>query len=147
LILWLSAETIACESAVVDVRRLAAIDMHGLHGTARRRRLVLAEFVLGTVALVVIGTASIFASDSIIGRIVGWWMMGAGLNYALLAVHAVRLCRPWLLAEELAGVDVGSELRRYTILQLWIFVPLLLVIFQIAGRAARRGSEHASARR
>ena len=29
--------------------RLAAIDMYGLHGTRRRRRLILIEFIIGFV--------------------------------------------------------------------------------------------------
>jgi len=34
----------------LDVRRLAAVDMHGTHGTLLRRRIILAEFVLGALA-------------------------------------------------------------------------------------------------
>jgi hypothetical protein len=37
--------------------------------------------------------------------------------------------RPAALDAELAGVDTGRELRRYTVLQLWIFVPFALVVF------------------
>jgi hypothetical protein len=40
---------------LVDVRRLAAIDMHGVAGTRRRRRLILAEFVIGAVGGLAIG--------------------------------------------------------------------------------------------
>jgi hypothetical protein len=31
----------------------------------------------------------------------------------------------------LAGVDTNRELRRYGVLQLWIFVPLALVAFAL----------------
>src|SRR5262249_58231666 len=34
---------------ILNPRRLVAIDIHGLHGTARRARLIRAEFVLGAV--------------------------------------------------------------------------------------------------
>jgi hypothetical protein len=50
-------------------------------------------------------------------------MIGAGLNYALLAAYATALSRPGALSAELAGVDTGRELRRYSVLQLWIFAP------------------------
>jgi hypothetical protein len=33
----------------VDVRRLAAVDMHGARGSLLRRRVILAEFVLGAI--------------------------------------------------------------------------------------------------
>ena len=56
------------------------------------------------------------------------WFVGAGLNYGPLAVHALMLRGPGVLDTELAGVDPGRELRRYGILQLWILVPLSLVV-------------------
>lgn len=40
----------------MNVRRLAAIDMYGTRGTARRRRIILAEFLAGAVALVAFDT-------------------------------------------------------------------------------------------
>jgi hypothetical protein len=55
--------------------------MHGSRGTARHKRVILAEFIAG-----------------------------------------------------LAGVDAGQELRRYSVLQLWILVPLSLVAMTTLGR-------------
>jgi len=40
---------------VIDVRRLAAIDMYGRHGRQRRRRLILAEFVLAAIGIPLLG--------------------------------------------------------------------------------------------
>jgi hypothetical protein len=116
----------------MNVRRLAAIDMYGLHGTTRRRRIVLAEFVFGVVVMVAVGVAILVAASGISGRLFGWWMTGAGLNYAPLAVHAITLSRPGELDRELSGIDPGPELRRYGVLQLWIFVPLSLVAWDVA---------------
>ena len=39
----------------LDVRGLAALDMHGVAGTQRRRRLIRAEFVLGAVGCTGLG--------------------------------------------------------------------------------------------
>jgi hypothetical protein len=39
----------------LDVRRLAALDLHGVAGTRRRRRLIRAEFVLGAVGCTGLG--------------------------------------------------------------------------------------------
>ncbi|MFE0526920.1 hypothetical protein ACFW0V_04915 [Micromonospora parva] len=46
--------------------------------------------------------------------------------------------RPGALDAELAGVDIDRELRRYTVLQLWVFVPLSLVVLAIRDALARR---------
>jgi hypothetical protein len=62
------------------------------------------------------------------GRLLGLWFVGAGLNYAPLAVYAMMLSRPGTLETELAGVDTRQQLRRYGTLQLWILVPLALVV-------------------
>jgi hypothetical protein len=58
----------------VDVRRLAAIDMYGTTGTVRRRRIILAEFIAGTVGLVTVGAWLAGASAGLGGRVLGVWM-------------------------------------------------------------------------
>jgi hypothetical protein len=54
-------------------------------------------------------------------------------------MHAVSLSRTGALDAELAGVDAGSKLWRYTHRQLWIVVPLLLVV-QAISQLPRRPS-------
>ena len=122
--------------AVVDVRRLAAIGMHGLAGTRLRRRVILAEFLAGAAGCVVIGLLTAARGAVVEWRLVGAWLAGIGLNYAALSLQALSLSRAGALDAELAGVDVGRELRRYTYLQLWIVVPLLLVVLAV-GQARR----------
>src|SRR5262245_34882214 len=124
--------------ADMNVRRLAAIDMYGTRGTIRRRRIILVEFILGTIAMVAFGAWLVTASSGIGGRALGLWLIGAGLNYAPLAIHAIGLSRPGALDAELAGVDTGRELRRYGLLQLWILVPLALIAFATFDALSRR---------
>jgi ABC-type Fe3+-siderophore transport system permease subunit len=112
----------------LDVRRLAALDMHGLAGARMRRRVILAEFVLGAVGCIVIGLLTATRAPGTGWRVIGVWLAGIGVNYVALALHAMSLSRTGALDAELAGVAVGSELRRYTYLQLWIVVPLLLAV-------------------
>jgi hypothetical protein len=50
------------------------------------------------------------------------------------------LSRPGALDAELSGVDIGREVRRYSILQLWIFVPLSLVAVEVRDSLPRRTS-------
>lgn len=122
----------------IDVRRLAAIDMHGLQGRRLRRRVILAEFVLGVVVCVALGIVSVSFGGA--GSLVfGLWLIGAGLNYVPLSWHAISLSRPGALEAELAGADIPAELRYYTRAQLWVFVPLALVLFAVT-RASRSTS-------
>jgi hypothetical protein len=122
----------------MNVRRLAAIDMHGARGATRRRRIILAEFAAGVVVAVAFGIWLAAYASSLGGHLFGIWMIGAGLNYAPLAAYAIALSRPGALSAELAGVDTGRELRRYSVLQLWILVPLSLVVLAVYTAVIRR---------
>ncbi len=122
----------------MNVRRLAAIDMYGARGTSRRRRIILAEFVAAAVVSVAFGIWLAAHASGLGGRVLGIWMIGAGLNYAPLAAYAITLSRSGALNAELAGVDTGRELRRYSVLQLWIFVPLSLVVLSVHSALIRR---------
>jgi hypothetical protein len=117
----------------VDVKRLAAIDMHGARGTALRRRVVLAEFALAVAVAVALGCWLVFGASGLGAHLFGIWVLGAGLNYAPLTVYAISLSRAGALEAELAGVDPGQELRRYSVLQLWLFVPLSLIAMTLRG--------------
>jgi len=124
--------------AGVNVRRFAAIDMYGVHGTTRRRRIILAEFIAGVVVMVAFGIWLVAYASSPGARIFGIWMIGAGLNYAPLAAYAIALSRAGALDAELANVDTGRELRRYSLLQLWILVPASLVVLTVNSAIIRR---------
>jgi hypothetical protein len=121
----------------MDVRRLAAIDMYGTRGTTRRRRIILAEFVLGALVALALGIWLVTVASTLGGRIFGIWVVGVGLNYVPLAIHAIDLTRPGKLDAELAGVDTNRELRRYSVWQFWIFLPLSLIVFQLRDSLGR----------
>ena len=79
----------------VNVRRLAAIDMHGTRGTARRKRIVLAEFTAALAATVALGTWLVIGASGLGTRTLGIWLISAGLNYAPLAAFAISLAPAW----------------------------------------------------
>ena len=118
----------------MDVKRLAAIDMYGTRGTARRKRIVLSEFIVAGAGMIALGTWLVIAASGLGARILGIWLIGAGLNYAPLAAYAISLRREGALEAELADVDTSQELRRYSVLQLWILVPLSLVAMTVQRR-------------
>ena len=113
---------------MLDVRRLAALDMHGFAGSPLRRSVIRAEFVLGALVGVGLGIWVAVAATSVGWQLFGAWVVGMGVNYAALAWQAAVLSRPGALEAELADVDLARDLRRYSVLQFWIVVPLLLAV-------------------
>ena len=120
--------------ALLDVRRLAAVDMYGRRGGRRRRRLILAGFVLAAIDIPLLGLAIVLAASSAPRVLLGAYLIGVGLNYVPLALHAICLSRASRLDAELAG----AELRRYTAQQLSIAIPLLVLILGAAQFTATR---------
>jgi hypothetical protein len=118
----------------VDVGRLAAIDMHGLAGTRVRRTIIVTEFVLGFPAAFALGVYTVLSADSAFWSAFGIWLLGIGVNYLPLALHAISLLRPGRLSAELTGVDIEREARYYTLAQLWLLVPFLFVVLALRER-------------
>jgi hypothetical protein len=100
--------------------------MHGLSGSHRRRRLITAEFIVGTVGLVTVAVL-LLAHGALAW---GLAVLGVGLNYACLAICAIQLFPAGRLEAELAGRDLRVEAKRYGFAQLLLLVPgLVLVAF------------------
>ena len=74
--------------------------MYGTRGTRRRRQIILAEFVVGVLAMVAIGIWVLTHTSDLGGRALGLWLIGAGLNYAPLAAYVVILSRPGALVRQ-----------------------------------------------
>ncbi len=125
------------EAAGLNVRRLAALDMHGTRGTRRRRRMILAEFALGTIGGVALGVWAL-TWGGVWGLILGIWLLGLAANYLPLTAHVLALWHPGALEAELAGADLGAELRHYTRAQVWVLVPFWVAGLALA-QARRRG--------
>jgi hypothetical protein len=118
--------------ALIHVRRLAAVDMYARRGSRRRRRVILAEFVLAAVDIPLLGLAIVLAASAAPRVLLGGYLIGVGLNCLPLALQAISLSRTGRLDAEFAGADVGAELRRYTAEQLFIAIPLLMLILGTA---------------
>lgn len=119
--------------ARIDVRRLAAVDMYGARGALRRRQIIRAEFIVGVVGGISLGTLALLGS-SVVTQVLGAWLIGVGINYVPLAAYAMSLCAPGRLEAELAGLDIRAEQRYYTRAQLQLFVPLLVAALAVAQR-------------
>jgi hypothetical protein len=115
----------------MNVRRFAAIDMHGGSGSKLRRRLILAEFVVGALGGLALGGWVLTAVAGVGGVVFALWLIGTGLNYLPLARYAIALSRPGALEAEVSGADVSRELRYYSTRMSWLFVPLAIVVMAI----------------
>lgn len=114
-----------------DVRRLAALDLHGAAGRHWRRRVIGAEFLFGAAGCLVLGIWLAVTVTTVGPRVLGAWIAGVGVNYLVLAWQAAALWRRGALAAELAGADVPDDLRRYSYLQFWIVIPVLFAILAL----------------
>ena len=117
----------------VNVRRLAALDMYGTSGSARWRRLIRAEFIIGVVGCGLLGVLTL-ASGSGWTILLGIWLVATGMNYVPLAISAQALSRPGALEAELVGVNLPRELRQAGVRQLWMLVLFAVVVAAIARR-------------
>jgi len=115
---------------VPRVRRLAALDMWGTAGSRRRRQLIRAEFFCGVIGCIGLGALALVTGSGWVTA-VGLWLVGIGINYVPLALEAQSLSKPGALEDELRGVELRRELRHAGVQQLWIVVPLAVVVFAL----------------
>lgn len=123
---------------MLNVRRLAAIDMQ-LHGN----RVTLWEFGLGAGLCAALGALSVALGIRLLMYGLNWQLffglalLSVGVNYLPLLIHGLDLARRGTVREE-AGLDTSPDAaRRYTVLQLWLLVPLAMVALALAQRSHR----------
>jgi hypothetical protein len=115
---------------MLNVRRLAALDMWGSAGTMRRRRIIRTEFMLGAIGCTSRGLLAVVEGSGW-WVVVGIWLIGAGVNYVPPGTACAVTLTAWRAGGELAGIDVRSELRHAGLQQFWIAVPLAVAVFAV----------------
>lgn len=113
--------------------------MHGTSGSRWRRLVVIVEY-FGTVLCAGLGVRWLWPAGTS-GHLLALALAGIGANYAPLALHAATLTRPGALARELAEVDVRGQLRRYSLVQLWLAVPGVVMLLALTQLIRRPGSD------
>lgn len=116
--------------------------MHGAKGSPVRARVITAEFLFGAVVGPLFALFVLLTAPSPVWKAIGLVLLGIGLNYVPLARHALELRAPGAVGAELDGLDVEAEVRRASVVQLWVCVPLALLVFDRRNaRSARTGAE------
>ena len=107
------------------IPRSAGFWPHGRGGRGlRRRRIIRAEFVLGWVVALALATFLLVNG----AWLIGFWLLGVGVNYIPLAVYSIVLFPGDRVERELEGVDLPTEARRAGLAQFGLFVPFLVGI-------------------
>jgi len=88
---------------LVNVRRLAAVDLHGLGP-----KIIIPEFALGALGAPALGVLTLLRSGSTTMIAFGILLIGLGLNYLPLLIHAIDLTR-----RSAAGVEIAGGPLRY----------------------------------
>ena len=106
------------------------------------KRFIVGEFAVGVAGSLLLGVLSVAAgirSGTVWELVLGAALLWIGLNYAPLLVHAIDLARSGTAKQEAAREIEHPELMRgYTVRQLWILVPLAVVIMDLVQRRGRR---------
>lgn len=129
------------EPWLINVRKLAALDLV-LHGPW----FILAEFgfavALGAALGVYLTYDGLFSSQghSPVALIMGIYTLLLGINYVPLLLHAIDLVRHRAAADELAYELTRKDyyVRKYSIQQFLVLVPLALPILALQQGAQRR---------
>jgi len=105
---------------MLNVRRLAAVDLSGLGP-----KIVIPEFALGVLGCWALGVLTVLRSRSLEMTALGIALVGVGVNYVPLLIHAIELVRR--SAVEAAIADEARDRRalyaKYRKQSLWLLLP------------------------
>jgi hypothetical protein len=114
---------------MVNVRRLAAVDLSGL-GPG----IVIPEFALAVVGAPALGILTVLRSGSFATTTFGVALIGLGVNYVPLLVHAIDLVRHSAVDVTIAdhGLDRRALYAKYRRQSLWLLLPFVVAIAGLA---------------
>jgi hypothetical protein len=110
---------------MVNVRRLAAVDLSGL-GPG----IVIPEFAIAVVGAPALGILTVLRSGSLAATTFGVALIGLGVNYVPLLVHAIDLVRHSTVEATTAGhaLDRRALYAKYRRQSLWLLLPFIVAI-------------------
>jgi hypothetical protein len=110
---------------MIDVRRLAAVDLSGLGP-----KIIIPEFVLAVVGAPLLGVLTLFRGGSPGVKALGVALIGLGLNYVPLLIHAVDLVRRHDVQAEIADEagDRRALYAKYRKQSVWLLLPFVVAV-------------------
>jgi hypothetical protein len=114
---------------MVEVRRLAAVDLSGLGP-----RIIIPEFALAVLGAPALGILTVLRSGSLGTTAFGIALIGLGANYVPLLVHAVDLVRKSAVETAIAddAFDRRALYAKYRRQSLWLLLPFVVGIAALA---------------
>jgi hypothetical protein len=121
---------------MISIRKLAAVDM-----AAFGARVILAEYALGVVLPFILGLISLRYGlagwpQTEVQAGVGAWLVSIAANYIPLFIYAFQIARAGTV--RLEGQPELARVRRYSVQQVILLVPFLVVIVALAQEGRRR---------
>ena len=118
-----------------NVRRLAAVDLSGLGA-----KIVIPEFALGVLGAPALGVLTLLRSKSLGMTALGVALIGLGVNYLPLLIHAIDLVRrsgvQAVIADE--GGDRRELYAKYRKQSLWLLVPFVVGVAALSQMTRRQ---------
>ncbi|MFI5404588.1 MAG: hypothetical protein ACHQYR_02550 [Candidatus Gagatemarchaeaceae archaeon] len=112
------------EGRLVNVRRLVALDIT-LHGP----RFIMAEFGIGTPAIIAVGTTLTLSGPLILGI----YLVLTGVNYLPLLIYTVVIVRKGSAQAEVVEDLARNKhlVRKYSVQQFLLFLPLVVFLMAV----------------
>jgi hypothetical protein len=120
--------TIRVGCGVIDIRRLAAVDIAFLGS-----RFILAEFLVGVFGPLSLAVLTFFRTHSLRGAVFGAYLLCIGINYVPLLVHSIDLVRQGTAKQEIADElpEKRRMFRKYRRQSLLLLVPLVVPVLAL----------------
>ena len=110
---------------MVHVRRLVAVDLSGLGP-----KIIIPEFVLAVLGAPALGVLTLRQSTSVEGAVFGVALIGIGVNYVPMLIHAIDLVRRSAVDATVAdqSPDRRALYAKYRRQSLWLVVPFVVAV-------------------
>jgi hypothetical protein len=110
---------------MINVRRLVAVDLSGLGP-----KIIISEFALAVIGAPALGVFTLLRSRSPGGIVFGITLIGVGVNYVPLLVHAIDLVHHKQVETEIAAENTDRRAihAKYRRQSLWLLLPFVVAV-------------------
>jgi len=123
---------------MINVRRLAAVDLLGLGP-----KIAIPQFALAVIGASALGAFTVARTRSVGGIAFGIALIGLGVNYVPLLLHAIDLVRRQKADAEIADEngDRRAMYAKYRRQSFWLLLPFFVAIAAVSRRSDRQSGD------